>query len=353
MKSAARVCLILIMCRIAVAASTSAASYLNKPLDWYRGDDAKRIADAILSYQAADGGWPKNIDTAAKPYDGDRDKLHSTFDNKATTDELRYVARMYDATKESRYKDAFIKGLDLILKAQYSNGGWPQYYPPPANQYNRYITFNDGAMGRLMFFVKEVSRDSLDDFVDGDRRKACAVAWDRGIDCILKCQVKVDGKLTVWCAQHDEKTLEPRPARTFELTSLSGAESVGLVHVLMAVEKPTPEVINAVDAAVAWFDAVKIPGIKVVDTPDKSKSKGFRREVVKDASAPPMWARFYEIGTNKPIFSDRDSVKKYDLSEIGDERRNGYKWLGYWPADLIAKEYPAWKAKLASAASRS
>ena len=37
-----------------------------------------------------------------------------------------------------------------------------------------------------------------------------------------------------------------------------------------------------------------------------------------------MWARFYEIGTNRPIFSDRDGFAKHDLSEIGYERRNGY-----------------------------
>jgi hypothetical protein len=64
-----------------------------------------------------------------------------------------------------------------------------------------------------------------------------------------------------------------------------------------------------------------------------------------------MWARFYEIGTNQPIFADRDGVMKHKLSEIGEERRNGYKWLGYFPADLIAREYPAWKAKHESPAA--
>ena len=61
-----------------------------------------------------------------------------------------------------------------------------------------------------------------------------------------------------------------------------------------------------------------------------------------------MWARFSEIGTNRPIFSDRDGVAKHDLAEIGYERRNGYSWLGTWPAPLLEKEYPAWKAKLAA-----
>jgi PelA/Pel-15E family pectate lyase len=116
----------------------------------------------------------------------------------------------------------------------------------------------------------------------------------------------------------------------------------------MAVEKPKPEIIASVDAAVAWLDSVKIPGIKVEDRPQDGTPKGYERFVVEDPSAPPMWARFYEIGSNKPIFSDRDSVVKYKLSEIGIERRTGYQWLKYWPKNLIATEYPAWKAKVSA-----
>ena len=118
----------------------------------------------------------------------------------------------------------------------------------------------------------------------------------------------------------------------------------------MAIEHPGPGVVAAVDGAVAWFEQVKIRGIKVEDRPDKERSKGIYRVVVEDPSAPPIWARFYEIGTNKPIFADRDSVKKYSLAEIGDERRNGYKWYGYWPQNLLEKEYPAWKAKVSGGA---
>ena len=75
--------------------------------------------------------------------------------------------------------------------------------------------------------------------------------------------------------------------------------------------------------------------------------------MIVDESAPPMSARFYEIGTNRPIFSDRDGVAKHDLAEIGYERRNGYNWLDYWPAELLKSEYPAWKAKWAPEAKAS
>jgi PelA/Pel-15E family pectate lyase len=71
-----------------------------------------------------------------------------------------------------------------------------------------------------------------------------------------------------------------------------------------------------------------------------------RGRINSSCGTPPLWARFYEIGTNRPIFSDRDGVPKRELSEIGYERRNGYAWLGKWPQHLLAVEYPAWRHKL-------
>jgi PelA/Pel-15E family pectate lyase len=167
------------------------------------------------------------------------------------------------------------------------------------------------------------------------------------VACILKCQVKVDGRRTAWCAQHDEQDYRPRPGRSYELVSLSGAESVGIVRLLMNLDDPSPEVVRAVQGAVAWFEAAKLKGIRVERKPDKNAPRGFDRVVVEDPKAPPMWARFYEIGSNRPIFADRDGVAKQRLSDIGPERRTGYSWLGYWPAPLLEKEYPAWKAKWA------
>jgi PelA/Pel-15E family pectate lyase len=329
-------------------AYTSASKFLDQPLEWYRSPEAAKMATSILSFQTSTGGWPKNTETAGEVFAGDPTTLHATFDNGGTSMELRYLAKMATATKEKKYEDAFMRGLDYVLKSQYPNGGWPQS-SPPGEGYARYITYNDGAMIRLMFFVRDVAKDDTTyAFVPSEERKAASAAWDKGLDCILKTQIRVDGKLTAWCAQHDEKDLSPRPARAFELASISGCETIGIVHALMAVENPSPEIVASVDAAAAWLESVKIPGIKVEDRPQEGTPKGIERFVVKDPSAPPMWARFYEIGTNRPIFADRTSVKKYDLSEIDIERRTGYQWIKYWPKNFLEKEYPAWKAKLAT-----
>lgn len=319
--------------------------------DWYRSEEGHRVAANILSFQSPDGSWPKNTNTTQALYTGDRSKLHGTFDNGATTGELRFLARAFKATHEPLYEAAFTKGIDHILKAQYPSGGWPQYYPPPKS-YHRYITFNDDAMVRLLQFLRDVATDPGFDFLGAPKRVAAQSSFDRGIDCILKCQIKVGGKLTAWCAQHDEITFEPRLGRTFELASLSGSESVGIVRLLMSLDHPSTNVIAAIRAAVEWFESAKISGIKVIQKPDPKAPKGVDRIVENDSSAPAMWARFYEIGSNKAIFADRDGIMKYHLADIGYERRNGYAWLGYWPESLLSKDFPRWQAKLATAVPR-
>jgi len=322
--------------------------HLNKPHAWFHSAEAARVAENVLSWQADAGGWPKNTDTT-KPFTGDRAKLQGTFDNGATTDELRFLTRLSGAPASSTARsasNALTRGLAHILTAQYTNGGWPQYSPPPANKYHRHITFNDHSMVRLMIFLREVAADKRSEFVETSQRAAAQRAFDRGVDCLLRCQIQVNGQLTAWCAQHDELDFSPRPARTFELAALSGSESVGLTRLLMSIEHPSPEIVRAVDAAVTWMESAKISGIELTEAKDADGRKDI---VVKNnPAAKPMWARFYEIETGQPIFAGRDGVKKHSLAEIEHERRNGYSWLGYWPESLLQKDYPAWKAKLAA-----
>lgn len=303
-----------------------------------RSEEGRREIENVLSWQTDAGGWPKNEPTTKERFSGDRQKLQGTFDNGATTTELRLLARAFRVTKDVRCEAAFLKGLRHILDAQYPSGGWPQYHPPPAKSYHRHITFNDGTMVRILELLRDVAEKEEFEFVGKDVREKSHGAFDRGIACILKCQVVVDGVRTVWCAQHDEVTLEPRPARTFELVSLSGAESAGILRLLMSVRRPSGEVLWAVESGVAWFRNAKITGIR------ESKVNG-NKVMVNDPAAPPLWARFCEIGSNRPIFAGRDGVKRYSLAEIEAERRNGYTWYGDWGASLL-RDHSKWRMLL-------
>jgi PelA/Pel-15E family pectate lyase len=326
-----------------LAADDSARRYLGKADAWFASKEAKKVADIILSYQADAGGWPKNTDTISKPYDGDRSKLQPSFDNKGTVDELRFMARMVNATQAPAYRQSFDRGLAYVLKAQYPNGGWPQFFPLRKGYYDR-ITFNDGAMVRVLEFVREVGRDDRYAFLDAKTRESCRQAFERGIACILKCQIIVEGKPAVWCAQHDEKTFAPAKARSYELASFSGSESVGIVRLLMSLEEPSPAVRTSIEGAVTWFEAHRIKGQHLETT--KTKLGGKDLVMVPDSKAPDLWARFYDLKTGAPYVCDRDGIPKPRLADIGHERRNGYSWFGEYARDLLNKDYPAWKKKV-------
>jgi PelA/Pel-15E family pectate lyase len=327
---------------------------MRQPASWYGGAEAVRIADNLLVYQRDVGGWDKNIDMAAPLTPEKRSALekekgdpeaHSTIDNDATYTQMRYLARVYTATHEPRFAAAFRRGFEYLLKAQYPNGGWPQFYPL-RNGYWSHITYNDDAMIGVMELLRDIAAGHPQfAFLTDGERTAARKAVAKGIECILKTQVTQNGKLTVWCAQHDERTLAPAKARAYELPSLSGSESVGVVEFLMGIDKPSPEVVRSIEAAAAWFRDSKITGIRVERKPAPGTPRGFDNVVVADPNAPPLWARFYELGTNRPIFCGRDSIVKYSLSEIEYERRNGYRWYVDRPARLLDREYPEWKKR--------
>jgi len=225
---------------------------------------------------------------------------------------------------------------------QYENGGFPQYFPLRTD-YSRHITFNDNAMINALKLLRDIAKRKEDFlFVDEERRKKAEKAVEKAIPVILKTQVTVGGKKTVWAAQYDEVTLKPAAARKFEPVSLTAGESVGIVKFLMLDASPSPEVRDAVESAIKWFEANKLNGIRW------ERVKG-ENTVIKDKSAPPIWARFYQIETMRPIFIGRDAVIKYDVSQIEAERRNGYAWYVDGARDLIAKDYPAWRSKIENA----
>ncbi|QYR19293.1 pectate lyase [Paenibacillus sp. sptzw28] len=274
----------------------------------------------ILKYQQPDGGWRKDYAVTSGNW------AKSTIDNKATYTEIRRLAGEYQRTSNSSYSAAAIKGINFLLNMQYANGGWPQIYQ--STGYHTHITFNDNAMINVMILLDDIANKRGDfAFIDSTLAGRCKTAVSKGIDNILQTQVVVNGALTVWGQQHDSVTLKPAGARSYEVPSLCANESVGIVKFLKT--RPATSQINAsINAAEQWFRTVKIIGIRIVKTSDDVI-------VVEDSSVTtPIWARFYEIGTNKPIFVGRDGIVKYKLSDIEQERRVGYAWYGNWPSAL-------------------
>lgn len=312
------------------------------------------VAENMLIYQRSYGGWPKAINGKKVHYEQapteeekkeialGHDKEDGTFDNKATSREIRYLMKAYKETGNEAYLNAAEKGLDYILKAQYDNGGWPQYYPLK-NLYRGEITYNDDAMINVLNILQDVAEKANGFELVASRYVPLAGrSVEKGIQCILKTQLRVNGKLTTWAAQYDEKTLAPAKARAFEPASLSSSESVGIVQFLMRLPNPSAEIKTAINSAMTWFEQVKIQGYSTKDIEASAQATGKDRIVVESPGAV-IWARFYEIDTFKPIFIGRDSVIRYQLAQIDNERRVGYAWYGTWPQKLIDKAYPKWK----------
>ena len=233
-----------------------------------------------------------------------------------------------------------LNGIQYLLKSQYENGGWPQFYPRPKGYYVQ-ITYNDNAMVRVMNQLRSIyEKKAPYTFLPDNICEQARNAFNKGIECILKTQVCQNGELTVWCAQHDRVTLEPCKARAYELPSLSGQESDNIVLLLMSLPHPSADVVKSIEGAIKWFQKSEIKGIQKEYFTNSDGKKDYRMVPCEDC--PTLWARFYDLETNRPFFCDRDGIKKYDISEIGHERRNGYSWYNK-DGSKVLKRYEKWK----------
>lgn len=306
-------------------------------------------AEKMLVYQLGNGGWPKQLeDKSVVNYGASltpqllakvkaTEDKHATFDNKATSREVVYLVKAYKKTQNKTYLKAAEKGLDYILEAQYANGGWPQYYPDQS-LYRSEITYNDDAMVNVLNILQDIATQKNNfEVVDKAYIQKAEKAVANGVDCILKTQVKQNGQLSIWAAQYDKDSMLPAKARNFEPASLSTSESAGIVRFLMRIQSPSIGIKTALASAIKWFDTYKITGYRF------DREKGKTAALIADPFSM-VWARFYDLDKNVPIFGDRDNSIKSKLEELSPERRNGYAWYGNWGQKLIEKEYPKWLA---------
>lgn len=316
---------------------------------WYETNEAKEVADNVLLYQRDCGGWHKNIEMHHLLTDTEKEKVTAEkkekgcFDNGATTMEMRFLAKMYKHVPDSRYRDAFAKGLNYIMNAQYSTGGWPQYFPLRGG-YSDFITFNDDLMVNLLKLLRDVyeSGENFAAIVEDETKRKAKETFEKGLDCILNCQIVDEGAKTLWCAQHDPVTMDPAVGRPHELPSFSGCEGARILEFLMTIENPSDKVKEAVVAAAEWLENHKIPNKKVVDVKDASGNTIDRK--VEDCAGEDMWGRFIQLGgevaervyTN--LFNEflKDGKRTYSSADG--------KSITYYYKDNAVKSYDSRKA---------
>ncbi len=337
---------------LTVAAQSVNQQLKNNDPAFLTSEEARQIGRQVLLYQRVTGGWPKNIDMA-RPLSADEQaevaaqknrRNDSTTDNGATTLQMKFLARLYQATGDTAYQQGFCRGVEYLLSGQYANGGWPQFWPE-MREYQIHITYNDNAMVSTMLLLRDIVQQKKPyqaDLTSADLRRKAQEAFDKGVECILATQIRVDGRPTVWCQQHDRETLAPAKARAYELPSFCSQESAAIVRLLMQLPHPDQRVKDAIKGAMTWFDEHKIMGYRLVKTGKKGEP-GANTQLVSDSTAGPLWARYYDLEHGRPFVCDRDGIPRQHLEEISLERRNGYSWYNKYPAEL----YPLYEQWLA------
>lgn len=321
------------------------------PAEWFASEENQKLAEIVISYQTPTGGWSKAVDYTRGPRQpgthwtaqtGDAWHYCGTFDNRTTTEQLKFLAGVFTATKREDVKAALLKGLDYVFAAQYPNGGWPQNYPIERG-YHEAITLNDDAMMHLLELLLAVAKgEKLFAFADDALKQRAQSAFDKGIANIAAMQVKIHGKPSVWCAQHHPLTLAPVKARAKEPPSLSGGESANMVKFLMRNGPTTPEVTAVIESAMTWFEAHKLTGLRKITTADG------KTDYIDDAACTDaIWARFYDLNTGKPIFAGADDGIVYPtFHEMAAKNKVAYDFFSTRPKELMEKEYARWKKRL-------
>jgi len=319
---------------------------LNREVAWYASADARHIADVIVSFQTPAGGWGKNTDMSKEPRrpgeaftsnnlsrfpsPGDFDaplepdwNYVGTIDNDATTTQMNFLAKVIAASGAgdgAAYRATFLHGMEYLFAAQFPNGGWPQVWPLEGG-YHDAITYNDDAMTQVVELMGHAA-DGRDEFsfVPMSTRKRAASSFARGIQCILATQIVANGALTVWPQQDDALTLKPVSGRNYEPPALCASESASILLLLMNdLPHPTEAEQRSIRAAAAWFKKTAISGQRWTRSPEGA-------QLVSTPGAGPIWARYYQAGTDIPVFADRDKSIHDNVNEISRERRNGYSW---------------------------
>ncbi|KQW44981.1 hypothetical protein ASD88_19410 [Pelomonas sp. Root662] len=327
---------------------------LDKPAEWYAGDAALLVAHNILSYQTPAGGWGKNQPRNMAPRQpgqsfvadnspaGASDapwNFVGTIDNDATITEIRFLARVaaaHPGAAGEPWRRATQRGVAYLLAAQYPRGGWPQVWPLQGG-YHDAITLNDNALVAVAELMGAVARGEAGlDALPAPLRAEATAAEARAVQLLLATQVRAGGKLTLWAQQYDPLTQAPSAARNYEPSALSSGESTKVLALLMSLPEPSPAVIEAVRAGIATLKQLAVHDRAWVMV-DAVQGK----RLIEEPGAGPLWSRYYDPVTLKPVFGDRDRSLHDDVHGVSAERRRGYAWWGNWPLQTLAA-YDAW-----------
>ncbi len=274
---------------------------------WYLSA-AKDAARALAWGQRTTGGWDHRV------YVGhlDPNAAHvvrrgqrCTFDDDITQGALNFLISLDEEIDEPWLTEAIELGFAFMMKSQFPNGAWPQWYPLRGG-YHDYYTFNDRAMN-----------DCIELMLRGHRvygRQAYLDSAARGGDFIIVSQLPPPQ--AGWAQQYTHD-LKPAWARRFEPPGVCSLVTVSNIHTLIDLYLYTQDkkYLEPIPEAIAWLETSKM---------DSGR-----------------WARLYEVGTNRPIYGDREDGNKihYDYEKISEREKSSYGWQGDFGVPAVVARY--------------
>lgn len=342
-------------------------------------DVTTSVADLIVALQNEDGGFqvlPDNYEMSQKETGLGSMKDVSSVYNGATTSELKYLAKYITANKpeDSKYQDAFVKGIKYLLTTQRDNGGWSMN-PGSESGFNANIEVGNKAMTEVLTLLSDIAILNNQDYVFA--RKAMNVdeiksAVEKGNDFIVKSQISNNNKKSGWATQYD-KSGNVTMGHTYERESVSSYTTKDVIDYLMTIHNPSQDIKDAVESAYSWLKDVKIADKEQKVVKDTSMNNGFDVYLV-DGSG--TWASnyVYDKATDsyRPLYSDVDPTRadqKYvnvyelynlDGNSVGNNKINNKDLILYSTRttvsyydnnladELIATGYDEWKSYLAN-----
>lgn len=342
-------------------------------------DVTTSVADLIVALQNEDGGFqvlPDNYEMSQKETGLGSMKDVSSVYNGATTSELKYLAKYITANKpeDSKYQDAFVKGIKYLLTTQHDNGGWSMN-PGSGSGFNANIEVGNKAMTEVLTLLSDIAILNNQDYVFA--RKAMNVdeiksAVEKGNDFIVKSQISNNNKKSGWATQYD-KSGNVTMGHTYERESVSSYTTKDVIDYLMTIHNPSQDIKDVVESAYSWLKDVKIADKEQKVVKDTSMNNGFDVYLV-DGSG--TWASnyVYDKATDsyRPLYSDVDPTRadqKYvnvyelynlDGNSVGNNKINNKDLILYSTRttvsyydnnladELIATGYDEWKSYLAN-----
>ncbi len=273
---------------------------------------AQKAADALIFGQTPEGGWHYMVDFEPKGiqdyYRNHASKFkwgmeeqrfykgNATFDDGNSQNATRFLLRLYVVSKNEKYKQPLLKALNFFLLAQFRNGAFPQRFPLKYDyihdgfpDYTSFYTLNDGATATAI----QVLVDAYENL--GDKKYLDSAK--RAVDFLIAVQGPEDQG--GWAEQYHPETMQPVQARTHEPAGFVVRESEQVLEVLEMFYKMTGDrrYLRPIQLCLNWFDRLN------------KESLEFKR--------PP--ARYYELGTNLPVYVTR-------TNETSDGGYGKYLW---------------------------